>query len=59
MMGTVQVMTPEGPMQANFPFPEGVTLREAFDGFEEFANAAFEEHQKEESSKILVPGKDF
>ena len=59
MLGTVVVMTQQGQSQASFPFPEGLSLRDAFENFEAHAKKALEEHQKEEQNKILMPGKDF
>jgi hypothetical protein len=54
-MGTIGIRTPNGQMPINFEFPEGLTLEECFDKFDEYAQKTITKMQEEaqERSRII------
>jgi hypothetical protein len=59
-VGTVPIraMTPQGPMQFpfEFEFPQGMTISQCFEKFEEIAKTAIEEEkQKQQDRNRIIP----
>ena len=53
--GEGMIQTNRGPVPFPFDFPPGMSVEECFSKYEEFGQKAFEEMQKESSTKIITP----
>ena len=49
------IQTDSGAIPFPFDFPPGMSLEECFSRYEEFGKKAFDEMQKEASTKIITP----
>lgn len=53
--GKAHIPTQMGPIAFQFVFPEEYSLMECFEHFEEWAEKAVEEMEKEANNKIIIP----
>ena len=53
-MGTIGVRTQHGQMPINFEFPNGFTLEECFEKFDEYAQKEIQEMQEEAQARSRI-----